>query len=422
MITDEAVEVARRTVDTIAERLASPDRAQDLHLVQGWMPQSLAYGAVGVALLHIERARTGQASWEQAHAWLACAAASPAAGGPDSHLFHGAPALAFALRLAAERTGRYSRALSVLDQHITGSVRLRLDAAHDRIDRGRLPALAEFDGIRGLSGMATLLMTRDGEQHPLIHQVLTYLVRLTEPVKDGDDVLPGWWTDRAPSGKLDPDWPGGHANFGMAHGVAGPLAALSRAALHGLLVDGQLEAIRRICDWLDRWRQDEPTGPRWPYYVRRSELRTGVCTLPGPLRPSWCYGTAGLARAQQLAGLALEDIGRQRVAEDALLRALSDPAQLDRTVDASLCHGFAGLALTAQAAASDALTPQALTAAVPALVGRVLDSDPVHSMLPATSESDIGFLEGAAGVALALHGVLAGPSGAPGWASSLLIN
>lgn len=37
-----------------------------------------------------------------------------------------------------------------------------------------------------------------------------------------------------------------------------------------------------------------------------------------PARPSWCYGTPGLARARQLAGLALRDLARQEAAEHAL--------------------------------------------------------------------------------------------------------
>ncbi|MCZ0981833.1 lanthionine synthetase C family protein [Streptomyces diastatochromogenes] len=324
MITEQTAAVARRTADTIAQRLAHPDDVRHLPLVQGWMPQSLAYGAVGVALLHIERARTGEGSWERAHAWLACAAATPAAGGPDSHLFHGAPALAFALHLASEWTGHYGRALSVLDEHIAISVRQRLDAAHARIERGELPALAEFDGIRGLSGMAAVLMTR-GHEEDLTLQVLDYLVRLTEPVKDGDDVLPGWWSDRAPSGKIRPEWPGGHGNFGMAHGISGPLAVLSRAALRGLLVDGHTEAILRICHWLDQWRHDGPAGLSWPYAITRDHARGRGLPDHGPHRPSWCYGTAGVARAQQLAALALDDIARQRMAENALLHAVTDP-------------------------------------------------------------------------------------------------
>ncbi|MFJ6752232.1 lanthionine synthetase C family protein [Streptomyces sp. NPDC091266] len=415
---------AQSAADLIADRLASPEQAHTWNLAHGWWPQSLANGAIGVALLHIERARTGLASWQRAHNWLACAAAGGAVGGSGSHLFYGAPALAFALHAAAvDRPDRYARALHTLDQHVTATIRDRLENAHARIDRGELPALAEFDAIRGLSGMIALLMRREAHAD-LAREVVTYLVRLTEPIKDNGELLPGWWSDLSPSGSHSPDFTGGHANSGMAHGIGGPLAALSLAMLHGLTVPGQDEAIERICSWLDRWQRQGPAGAWWPYWVSRDQLRTGD-PGSGPSRPSWCYGTAGLARAQQLAALALHNIERQHGAEEALLGAVTDPGQLDQITDASLCHGFAGLAHLTQLAAADAITP-GLPQSLPHLLQRLLPTGPqtlTDSLLaPLDGPADIGLLEGAAGVALALHSTHAGTSVATTWNACFLIN
>jgi lantibiotic biosynthesis protein len=70
----------------------------------GWQSQSLAKGAAGIALLHIERARNGLAGWDAAHAWLAEAGAAPVSVAGDAGLFAGAPAVAFALHAAGPRT------------------------------------------------------------------------------------------------------------------------------------------------------------------------------------------------------------------------------------------------------------------------------------------------------------------------------
>lgn len=220
----ELRDTAIAAADIIAGRLASPDAARRLDLVQGWWPQSLAHGAAGVALLHIERARSGHGPWQRAHDWLACAAEGGAVGGPDTHLYYGAPALAFALHAAADRPGRYARALDTLDTHVTELIRQRLRVAHARIDNGDYPELAEYDAIRGLSGLGALLLRRR-EHTELLREVLTYLVRLTEPVKHDGELLPGWWTHLAPSGKPSRDYPEGHANNGVAHGIGGPSCA-----------------------------------------------------------------------------------------------------------------------------------------------------------------------------------------------------
>lgn len=423
MTTDQR-NTAGAMADAIAERLASPSNVRGLGPKGGWWPQSLAVGAAGVALLHIERARADRAAWQVAHDWLAYAAHGDVSSGGDSHLYYGAPAIAFALHAAADRPGRYTRALHNLDQHIAATTRRRLYDAHARIDRRQLPALAEFDTIRGLSGIGAYLLRRD-PGGDLVRAVLAYLVRLTEPINDDGETLPGWWSGLGPGGKPSAGFPGGHSNNALAHGIGGPLAILSLALRTGVAVDGQSEAIARICAWLDQWRQDTGTGPRWPYWITRAQLRNGHCGEVGPSRPSWCYGSAGLGRVQQLTALVTGDTERQRMAEVALSSALADPGQLAAITDRSLCHGFAGLLHIALRASSDAITP-ALAACVPPLLAAVVpqdaDSGVLVSSLLRSPDGDAGFLEGASGVALALESARTGALPVSGWDSCLLIN
>ncbi|MBT2420750.1 lanthionine synthetase C family protein [Streptomyces sp. ISL-22] len=391
--------------DAVAEQLADPHSAL---LGPAARRQHLAHGLPGIALLHIERAAVGLGPWQCAHDWLAATSREPLTSGPDSHPFYGAPAFAHALTCAADHLpGAYQRALATLDRQMTADVHRRLDAAHHRMDAGRLPALAEFDTIRGLTGYGTHLLRRSPSA-PALRAVLDYCVRLTQPITYDGETLPGWWTDTGPSGRPDDRFPGGHANSGMAHGIGGVLALLALAARHGTFVDGHDEALGRILAWLDHWQEDTGRGPTCPYWITRDELRTGLLAPSSPRRPSWCYGTAGLARAQQLAALALGDIGRQVDAETALVAALTDPAQLKATTDNGLCHGFAGLAHVAARAADDAhpSTVGQLRGAIPALLAAVHPpgTDPVlaATTLIQDEERGPGLLNGAAGIALAL--------------------
>ncbi|WP_329423593.1 lanthionine synthetase C family protein [Streptosporangium sp. NBC_01495] len=412
--------------EAVADRLARPDAVPEPLTAQPWWRQSLAHGALGITLLHIERAAAGLAPWQRAHDWLTYAADAPFTAGAGSHMFHGAPALAHVLSCAATaRPGSYEKALESLDKVITADARRRACSAQARITAGRLPALAEFDVIRGLSGVGSYLLRRDPDGE-VVRAVLEYLVRLTEPLKVNDETLPGWWTSSNPSGRYSDRFAGGHGNCGMAHGIGGPLALLALAAQRGVTVPGHRDAIDRICAWLDQWRTDTGTGPLWPYWVNRSQLRTGHHTSGGPQRPAWCYGAIGLARAQQLAALATGDADRRHLAENALVQALTDPANLNAVTDASLCHGHVGIAHIVTVAATDA-TPQAaarLCALVPALLDTVQPpgTDPEHT---AAALCDGGggpaFLEGAAGIALA---ALAPSTHAPprsGWDTCLLI-
>lgn len=350
------------------------------------MRQALAHGPLGTAILDIERARRGMTSWETVHHQLA--ATGPVMDGDEGSLFLGAPAVTYVLHLAAANTGRYARALHTLD-HLTASLtRRRLAAAHARIDQNCPTHFAEYDLFRGLTGLGALLLHRqpDGDE---MRQVLHYLVRLTEPLPSPDGTLrPGWWVDHAPT-IHDTTMTGGHANAGLAHGITGPLALLALAHRHGVTVPGQQTAMTRIVHWLDEIRIHDHGRTRWPRWITHSGPDTAA-----PAAPSWCYGTAGLARAQQLAALALGDAARKTASEHALLDCLTDPHQLDQLTGRGLCHGLGALIRTVQRVAHEADDPTAFTSHLPQLKNRFLASAP---------PKETGFLEGAAGAALAFQ-------------------
>lgn len=408
---------AATTADRIADDLAEPEDVQRRYRPPDWWPQSLAGGALGVALLHVERARTGRAGWRTAHAWLAfAAAAGPVDDGPDSHLHYGAPALAYVLHHATtDNPGRYARALDVLDARIAATTTARVDAAHRRVDTGRTPALCEFDAIRGLTGLGAYWLRRD-PTGPHLRRILGYLVRLTEPLPAPNPAeQPGWWTHLAPNGRRTPEFPDGHANNGLSHGIAGPLALLSLAALADLHVPGHTRAIQRILDWLDTHQHRENEHVWWPYWTsalnpypsrpRRGDVRAG--------RPSWCYGTPGIARAQQLAGLALDDPTRTRAAESALLTTITAPDLPARLDNPGLCHGIAGALLITRRAAADS-TGHRLSEQSRQLP-HLIEADPaIARSQPGTA---LGLLDGPPGIALALDdNTLPGP----GWDACLL--
>lgn len=382
---------ALATATVIAESLTDPSTLPTHQNRHRPTPQSLANGTAGIALLHIERALSGHGDWTVVHAWLSAAAGDDISAGPNASLFFGAPALAFVTHAAAEHTGKYQRALANLDAATTALTRTRLDQAHARIDRGDRPALAEFDLIRGLTGLAAYHLRFD-THHEVTSAVLSYLVRLTEPLTGRTDGLPGWWTDHGPTGRA---MPGGHGNFGVAHGICGPLTVLSLGLRRGIVVDGHTDALGRICSWLDIWRQDHPAGPWWPRTITLDEVDTGLPQQPGPGQASWCYGTPGLARAQQLTGLATGDTERQRMAEAALLGCLTDPSQLAQITEIGLCHGFAGLLHTTWRMATDAAAP-AISARLSALSAKLCAQ-------LRTAPQGTELLDGNTGAALALH-------------------
>ncbi|MFV2213666.1 lanthionine synthetase C family protein [Actinomadura sp. LOL_016] len=386
-------------------------------------PQALADGAAGIALLHIERAHCGRGGWDAAHRWLAAASSDTLSAAANASLYFGAPAVAFAVNAASApgASGRYQATMRRLDEAVLALTRSRAAAAHARIDRGDAPLMREFDLVSGLAGLGAYHLRRHPD-HPITLEILHYLTRLTEPLPGRDD-LPPWWTPVAPTGDPSPDYPHGHGNLGVSHGIGSVLALLSLAVLEDLPVPGSRDAIHRLCTWTDTWLQNASTAPWWPGYVTVDQAparHPGAhprqrIPLPGSLRPrpSWCYGIGGTARAQQLAALALADTTRQRTAETAMLSTLRDPVQVDRLTETGLCHGLAGLLQTAWRMAAQARTPE-LAAEIPLLAARLIARP--HDPL-----ADPSLLDGAAGIALALHTVGTGISPATGWDAVLTL-
>lgn len=360
-------------------------------------PQSLAGGAVGIALLHIERAVSGHGDESTAHRWIRAAGSEPVSIGRNANPFHGAPALAFMLH-TARPLGSYRRAAAHLDDATITITRQRLAAAHARIDRREPLTMPEFDLVHGLTGLG-LHHLHAHPEHPVSHDLVDYLARITEPLSDST-AQPPWWLPSGLGGTAHPDFPHGHGNIGTAHGVSAVIALLAYAVLHGHSTPAARNALTALCDWTDHHRQDDPAGTWWPGYVTPD-------ATPRRQRPSWCYGTPGIARAQQLAGLALHDKNRQHRAEDAMLAVLRDTTQLDRLPDIGLCHGKAGLLQSACRMATTSTDPHRSTQLTAQLSGLAVE---LTGQLAAGPHDDPELMNGTAGAALALHTAATGTS------------
>ncbi|MFI7225137.1 lanthionine synthetase C family protein [Nonomuraea angiospora] len=373
--------------------------------------QSLTKATAANALLHIERALTGTGDWNSAHAHIRQATAGPIDSAPHAGLYYGTPAIAFVLHAAS--TGgnpRYQAAARALDKHLARLTQRRLATAAERIRRRAPATFAEYDLFHGLTGIAVLLLLR-APGSDLLAGILSYVTRLTKPRRVDGEELPGWWVAHDPDPLLPT--PGGHVNLGLAHGAAGLLALLSLAALRGCTVPGQADAIDALGGWFDQWRQNSPDGTWWPQWLTHEELRTGRTTQPGPGRPSWCYGAAGIARAQQLAALATRDPVRRGLAEKAMADCLTDQ-QLQKITEPGLCHGMAGVYQTAYRAALDARNP-AIGRRLPALAAALSQ----HAT--ANQDDTEGLPTGPAGVGLALETARHTTPPRSGWDACLLI-
>lgn len=244
-----------------------------------------------------------------------------------------------------------------------------------------------IDIINGLAGIAVYAVARGLDQTSSreLWAVLDHKI---------SDYFATWCTsaheDRQPESVAN--------NLGVAHGVPGLLSVAAVASSRGLL-SGQTQALlKKGLDTL--WNVALVENGKISYPCRHGETKTS--------RLAWCYGGLGIAATfKNGAAIDAANIQRLRLISESSLAQYEAGAHGIR--DASLCHGYAGAALTFQYLAQSGIledelasllrttSHDACSAALDSGIQRAGTSSTARGMVPSPS-----FLEGGAGVALAL--------------------
>jgi len=215
--------------------------------------------------------------------------------------------------------------------------------------------------------------------------------------------------------------PGGMHDLGLAHGVPGVVALLGAAWAADVARDRAGPLLAGAVPWL--LAQELAPGslsrfPKWRAAGQEAE----------PSRLAWCYGDPGVAAALMAAAAALgRDDWRQEALATALVAARRPPEN-SGVRDASLCHGSAGLAhifnRLYQATGEAELGRAALRWYEQLLLGRTPDQGQGGYLFDLRTKEttirvpDFGFLNGTAGIGLAL--LAATSTVEPAWDRALL--
>lgn len=413
---DEARYVAAQVFDRLADPdstavgalnpdLSSPALVRELL----WSDLSLSSGYPGVSLAYTGRGRPSAEDAARAHAYLVRAVrATAATAHAPAGIYAGPGAVAFAVLVAHRATGGYRSALDRLDDHQRRLIHRALPEVRDA------PAITngEFELVRGMSGVGRYLLARREQCDEQLGLVLTYLTRMAQgAIAHRSQQVPRWWTSAAPKLGQEVEMPHGHLNFGLSHGVAGPLALLSLAWQQGAVVDGQREAIEQLVDLLQVWmfESEGGSGPVWPNHVTLEGWAAGPRRTSPRWRPSWCYGAPGISRAIQLAGQALDRAEWLRLAHHSLRPLVATAPETWRVDNPNLCHGWSGL-MHVLAVLNESIGDKRLVDLVDDMAARTLAQFRPESrfgfratLTDVTQPADTpAFLEGAAGTALAL--------------------
>lgn len=401
------------------QRMAQESEPEFVKSHYRWEEADLCSGFAGLCLLFGELDRQEpDAGWDaHGHAMLVAVqqamqkegVRSLAAGGG------GVAGVGMAARALSRGGTRYQNLGKQLHQFLLAHGRTFLDAARGNVQRGVM--MTDYDAVAGWAGIGRYLLLNAEVPgfRELLGEALEYLVSLCEEKEVNGTVVPGWYIP-AEHQFLEMDramYPQGNFNCGLAHGIPGPLVLMAASMRAGVVVPGQQDAMEKIAGWLLEWRHYDEHGAFWPGRIGLQEWREGRVEAAKD-RGAWCYGTPGVARALFLAG---EALGRADWKQAALEAFHAVFGRLERLkIEAPMfCHGLVGLLQVAQRMVRDS-GDGALLSWRDELARRVADLyDPETPYgfydLAQQGEHVVrahkpGLLEGAAGAALVLLGLL----------------
>jgi lantibiotic modifying enzyme len=385
---------------------------------EGAPQASLASGLAGQALFYayLALATTDEAAADRAAELLERAADELASTPLPPHLYSGFPGVAWTI------------------QHLQG---ILFEAAEDEeaedpiaeideallVPLSRSPWVGEYDLIGGLAGLGVYALERlpRPAARTLLERVVDRLAELAEEMEEGSawfsppERLPEWQRELAPRGNY---------NLGVAHGLPGVVPVLAGACAAGVAV----ERARPLLEGSVRW-----------LLARRLPPGSGSCFAgsyapwdePTPTRLAWCYGDPGIAATLLVAARAVGNPEWEREAVDIALSAAAREESTAFVKDAGLCHGAAGLGhlfnRMFQATGEERLA-KAARFWFERTFGFQAPGEPVAGFRawevnPGGEPSwrpDAGFLEGAAGVGLALLGAVSTVE--PDWDRVLMVS
>ncbi|WP_124067899.1 lanthionine synthetase C family protein [Clostridium sp. E02] len=209
-----------------------------------------------------------------------------------------------------------------------------------------------YDVIEGLSGILNyLLLFREDEGiRSALESGLNYLVTLiTRQIHVKGTNVPGWYvpSEYQFSAMESQIYPNGNFNTSMSHGVAGPLALLSRCCLQGVVVKGQKRAIETLIDFLNWSKQRDEKRIFWKGQIDFLEYQMKCVNDEHSIRrDAWCYGPPGICYGMALGAKALNNHVLLHEVEGVFMDAIHD---IRGIFSPTFCHGYAGLYQMVQA-------------------------------------------------------------------------
>lgn len=203
-----------------------------------------------------------------------------------------------------------------------------------------------YDLISGVSGLLYYLLDCTENNKNSINEGIQYLVDLTSDVYfEGNPVIKFHVLQKNQNKLFHELAPKGSINFGLAHGILGPLLALSKAFSKGIVIDGQKNAISKIFSLYEKFQiTDKEKVPVWPKLITQEEYLSGDFRKELlHLQSSWCYGNIAIMRGLQKVAQYMDWTDIELKYKEKLIKFFDAENESYMLTTPSICHGYASI-------------------------------------------------------------------------------
>ena len=205
-----------------------------------------------------------------------------------------------------------------------------------------------YEVIKGLSGPLSyfLYANDDPRVHEMANRIIDIFIKRSKEIMLLEHRIPGWhyypsaieesfMTDKAKNGVI---------NYGLSHGMAAPLVALSLAYKKGVRKDGLVEAVEGLISEYINASYYANDIAYWPGRIT-FEQYVGLDEMPHePSQMSWCYGSVGILRSLYLSGVLMSNSKVEQFAVDEFIKIAKMSLSDYRLGQMIVCHGYIGTA------------------------------------------------------------------------------
>lgn len=208
--------------------------------------------------------------------------------------------------------------------------------------------VSKYDLISGISGSLYYLLDLSWNEDEIkkLKNIISYLIGLTKYHDYKGNSVIGFHITKENQFRDEEkeSFINGNLNFGISHGMMGPLISLSKAYSIGYNVDGLKESIEELTELYERFKVYKYNIPLWPSQLSLEEyLKEEYKGDSLHLASSWCYGNISIVRGLQKVSKNMGWNRKEKSYKEDLINILNQPSGDYNLVSPALCHGYSSI-------------------------------------------------------------------------------